>query len=199
MDKDSINIDEYWWQENPSPKLSEFVNGGEFTRLCGLDRILPTYYGKYEKEQHLRQFYRVMLFREATWTLGEPIFEQLQSLTIPISTIDQYLGVVSRLGRLERIRFLLDALFDYKASYVWTAALEEFMFPIDDFKNQAMHSALQFIKEHVQLFPGHLVGGVSFVDGDFWMDAPQGCLREIQMEVARLLPPFEGVCVVNNE
>ncbi|KAF9545502.1 hypothetical protein EC957_010918 [Mortierella hygrophila] len=180
MDKDSINIDEYWSQENPSSRLSEFVNGGEFTRLCGLGRILPTYYGKYEEEQHLRQFYRVMLFREATWTLG-------------------YLGVVARLGRLERIRFLLDALFDYKVSYVWSAALEEFMFPIDDLKNEAMYSVVQFVKEHVQLFPGQLVGGVNFVDGDFWMDAPQSCPREIQLEVARLLPPFEGVSSVTDE
>lgn len=199
VDKDSINIDEYWSHENPSPRLLEFVQGAEFTRLCGLDRILPTYYGKYKKELHLRQFYRVMLFREATWTLGEPIFEQLQSLTIPISMIEQYLGVVARLGRLERIRFLMDALFDYKASYVWTAALEELMFPIDGLKNQAMHSAMQFVKEHAQLFPGQLVGGVSFVDGGFWVDAPQGCPKEIRLEVARLLPPLRDVSSVTDE
>ncbi|KAH7038717.1 hypothetical protein BKA57DRAFT_474035 [Linnemannia elongata] len=199
MDKDSINIDKYWSQENPSPRLLEFVTGAEFERLCGLDRILPTYYGNFGKERHLRQFYRVILFREATWTLGEPIFEQLQSLTIPISMIEQYLGVVSRLERLERIRFLLDALFDYKSSYVWSAALEELMFPIDDLKNQAMHSAMQFVKEHAQLFPGQLAGGVSFVDGEFWVDAPQGCPRDIQLEVARLLPPLRDVSSVTDE
>lgn len=120
-----------------------------------------------------------MLFREATWTLAEPLLEQLQSSTIPISAIDQYLGVVSRLERLERIRFLLDALFDYRASYVWTAALEELMFPIDDPKNQTMHRAIQFVKEHAILLPGQLVGGVSFADGDFWVDARHRVVREI--------------------
>ncbi|KAF9154558.1 hypothetical protein BG015_000634 [Linnemannia schmuckeri] len=98
-----------------------------------------------------------------------------------------------------RIRFLLDALFDYKISYVWSAVLEELMFPIDNLKNQAMHSALQFVKEHSQLFPGQLVDGVSFVDDDFWVDAPQACPREIRLEVARCLPPLRDVSTVTDE
>ncbi|KAG0287264.1 hypothetical protein BGZ96_008804 [Linnemannia gamsii] len=199
MDKDSIDIDKYWPQENPSPGLLEFVRGDEFARQCGLDQLLPTYYGRYEKEQHLRQFYRVMLFREASWTLAEPLLEQLQSLTIPISAIDQYLGVVSRLGQLESIRFLLDAFFDYKASYVWSAPLEELMFPIDDLKNQTMHKAIQFVKEHAELFPDQLVKGVSFADGGFWEDAPQSCPGDIQLEVSRWLPPLGDVLTVTDE
>ncbi|KAG0320300.1 hypothetical protein BGZ97_000305 [Linnemannia gamsii] len=199
MDKESIDINKYWPQENPPPRLLEFLQGVEFAHQCGLDRMLPTYYGRYAKERHLQQFYRVMLFREATWTLAEPILEQLQSLTIPVSAIDRFLGVVARLERLERIRFLLDALFDYRASYVWTAALEELMFPIDDLKNQTMHKMIQFVKEHAMLFPGQLVGGVSYVDGDFWVDAPQSCPRDIQLDVARWLPPLKDVSIVTDE
>ncbi|KAK3809853.1 MAG: hypothetical protein J3R72DRAFT_499074 [Linnemannia gamsii] len=183
MDKESVDIDKYWPQVNTPPRLLEFVQGDEFGRQCGLDGILPTYYGRYTRDFHLRQLYRVMLFREATWALANPILEQIRSLTIPISAIDRYLNVVVRLERLESVRFLLDEFFDYKSTYIWTGALEELMFPIDDRKNKAMGTMIRFVIEHGRLFPGQLADGAGIVDGEFFADAPQSCTRDIQLEL----------------
>ncbi|KAG0276384.1 hypothetical protein BGZ95_007609 [Linnemannia exigua] len=148
---------------------------------------------------HLRQLYRVMLFREATWAIAEPILERLQSLTVPISAIECYLKVLARLERLESVQFLLDEFFDYKSKYVWSGALEEFMFPIDDRKSRAMGGMIWFVMEHGRLFPNQLVGGASVVDGEFFADAPQSCTKDIQLEVARWLPPLRDISTVTDE
>ncbi|KAF9911497.1 hypothetical protein EC991_003299 [Linnemannia zychae] len=199
MDKESIDIDRYWPQVNPPVKLLEFVHGDGYRRQCGVDQMLPTYYGKYRYDWHLRQFYHVVLFREMTWALAEPVLEQLQSLTIPISGIDRYLAVVARLKQLESVQFLLDELFDYRSSYIWSGPLEELMLPIDDLKNKALHTIIRFVREHGRLFPGQLIGGVSFVDGEFFADAPQSCPRNIQLEVAQWLPPLRNISTMTDE
>ncbi|KAF9135928.1 hypothetical protein BGX30_011395 [Mortierella sp. GBA39] len=89
MDKDPINTDEYWSQENP------------FTQAVGVCKWRRVY---------------------ASMRSGQDTTELLWQWW-------------HDWGDWRGFRFLLDALFDYKASYVWTAALEELMFPIDDFKN----------------------------------------------------------------
>ncbi|KAF9087023.1 hypothetical protein BGX23_008407, partial [Mortierella sp. AD031] len=121
MDRWVIDIDRLWPCKRsyhsgkipPPREIMELVQWDEFERMCNLARILPTYLSSFDRDWLLRQHFLVMLFREATWALSNPILEQLQSLTIPISLIDKYLGAVDRLGRLESVRFMMDELFDY--------------------------------------------------------------------------------------
>ncbi|KAG9069530.1 hypothetical protein KI688_010433 [Linnemannia hyalina] len=59
-------------------------------------------------------------FREVTRIIASPILEQLQTLTIPVSDIKRYIGVIDQLLELENVLFILDELFVYDPSDIPT-------------------------------------------------------------------------------
>ncbi|KAG0319263.1 hypothetical protein BGZ97_002497 [Linnemannia gamsii] len=50
----------------------------------------------------------IVIYRELIWTLQNPILEQLESLTIPMSDVRRYQDVVHRLENLKRVHIIED-------------------------------------------------------------------------------------------
>ncbi|KAF9080208.1 hypothetical protein BGX23_002507 [Mortierella sp. AD031] len=69
----------------------------------------------------------------------------------------------------------------------------------DDLKRAAMDSMVRFVKEHARLFPGQLAGGATFIDGTFWENGSKVFPREVQLDIARCLPPLRDVTTVTDE
>ncbi|KAK3830892.1 MAG: hypothetical protein JOS17DRAFT_152295 [Linnemannia elongata] len=131
----------------------------------------------------LPKYYPNVLHREATWTLAAPILDQLVSLTILLSDLDRYHQLVDRLGRLEHIVVYLDLVF---ACYCCMRSSFEFWRNLR--KEDTMRQLVQFVKDHIKLYPGRLKT-VSTYNSPFWNGAgPQSCPKEIQQEIFRMLP-----------
>ncbi|KAF9902302.1 hypothetical protein EC991_005042 [Linnemannia zychae] len=92
-----------------------------------------------------------IIYWEVTWSIANPILEQLESLTIPLADIKRYMDAINRLGQLETVRFNLDDSLrpQYKAAngphYV-----------ASDHMIKSMQTMVPFIKEHQSLFKDKL-------------------------------------------
>ncbi|KAG0263613.1 hypothetical protein BGZ95_003767, partial [Linnemannia exigua] len=130
-------------------------------------------------------FYTAILYREASWSLAGPILEQLESLTLPLSDIRRYLQGIDRLGRLERIHFVLDWNMSCMCCRGTRLGRED---PRKQYQEEAAQLLIQFIEDHGRLFPGRLMHVDASV-ARFWyspQDLPGGTLQEI----LRILPPL---------
>jgi hypothetical protein len=134
--------------------------------------------------------------------VAEPILEQLQGLTIPISDIDRYLEVVGRLGTLKQVTFVLDEPFDFNARHYasitqknpeWVRIREkEGRVPREwtgkKRKAETMRKMVKFVKEHSLMFRGQL-DSVMFKDGMVWWEAPQSCPEDVQLKILSIIRP----------
>ncbi|KAH7038715.1 hypothetical protein BKA57DRAFT_474032 [Linnemannia elongata] len=94
-------------------------------------------------------FYPILVDREAIWALATPIFEQLESITIPFSDVRRYVEVVDRLENLERIHVMVDLVFEcYSCGHGQLGSREK------PCKTEAMKDVEQLVKSHTQRFPG---------------------------------------------
>lgn len=171
-----------------SSELQEYVEGPEFTALCPWDQFPPEH-GRYSSQQNIRRrVLRVLLHREITWILANPILEQLQTLVIPVSDINRYLGVLDRLGRLECVRFLLDEFYDCHPAEA-PRATEEWSAKAQERKNKSMGSLVRFVESHTQLFKGQLKIATCYASF-IWMWGIQTCPADVQFNFLQLLPPL---------
>ncbi|KAG0311632.1 hypothetical protein BGZ97_011733 [Linnemannia gamsii] len=179
---DHIDMWQLWSKTSNYFQAPVYARTPEFEHQCRYD-ALPSYYslGR-QKVMILAHCFHVQVYREATWALAEPILEQLQSLTIPISDVDRYLGAVGRLTRLEHVDFILDELLDYTSK---SEAVRRKM-SIQDRnraiarKERLLGTVVRFVKEHTRMFPDQLVGAPKIEDGKFWPKAPQSCPDDIR-------------------
>ncbi|KAG0250494.1 hypothetical protein BGZ95_007185, partial [Linnemannia exigua] len=137
--------------------------------------------------------YTALLHREATWSLAGPILEQLESSTFPLSDIRRYLQVIDRLGRLERVHFLLDwnlTCLCCGGSYQYVEKIRK------QCEDQAMGQLIQFVRDHGRLFPGRLMHVNASLSHylSYSQDIPKETLREI----LRILPPLYKITSINN-
>lgn len=137
------------------PDLQEYIRKPEFAALCPWDQFLSEYERYHSQQDIRRRVFRVLLHREVTWILANPILEQLQTLVTPVSDINRYLGVVDRLRRLECVRCLLDEIYDCRPAEA-PRATEEWSAKAQERKNKSMGSLAQFVEDHTQLFKGKL-------------------------------------------
>ncbi|KAF9136030.1 hypothetical protein BGW39_007993 [Mortierella sp. 14UC] len=120
--------------------------------------------------------YQILFFQEASWALAQPVLEQLQSLTIPYSTIGRYLESPSmfRLERLERVHFIFDVLWED-----------------DEQGKDGLIPMVKFVQEHTRLFPG-VLKSVTSSDASLWDSEDYGstvkCPASVQIEINRMLP-----------
>ncbi|KAF9901392.1 hypothetical protein EC991_006212 [Linnemannia zychae] len=119
----------------------------------------------------------VSVYWEVTWLIANPVLEQLESLTIPLADIKRYMDAVSRLGRMEHLRFNLDESF--KEKHRATDASDRAI--------KSMQTMVPFIKEHQRLFNGQLKS-VSVCDDLKWHKTSALCPREILWQVAQASP-----------
>lgn len=173
------------------PEVQEYINGPEFMALYPFDLFVLRYEHS-DRQNTIRLLcLRMLLHREATWMLASPILEQLQTLVIPTSDVNRYLGVLDRLGQLECVRFLLDEVFDFHPAEE-RLATEEWIERAQARKDKAMGSLLQFVERHTQLFNGQL-RIVTCHSSYIWMGGtPQTCPAEIQFQFLRMLPPLHN-------
>ncbi|KAF9147375.1 hypothetical protein BG015_011004 [Linnemannia schmuckeri] len=129
------------------------------------------------KNDSLQRCHQLDLFRETSWSLAESVMKQLQSITIPLSDIQRYLGSIHHLHRLDYIMIMLDEPFNSE----WSASNELIA---------SLKLILEFVKEHLRLFPGRL-HRVSTKDSGMWHNAIQTCPQAVQTELYQLLKPLE--------
>ncbi|KAF9911495.1 hypothetical protein EC991_003297 [Linnemannia zychae] len=137
----------------------------------GLSEMLILLYG-FEHDSNCNK-------NNITWSIANPTLEQLESLTIPLADIRRYMDAISRLGKLEHVRFNLDESF--KSLYKATDS------PRDVVSNHAiksMQTMVPFIKEHQRLFKGQLKT-VSVCDKLTWYLTSALCPKEILWQVAQ--------------
>ncbi|KAF9105781.1 hypothetical protein BGX29_011380 [Mortierella sp. GBA35] len=181
-----------------SDEWLEYIQSQDFRTLCRLDRLLPAL-----KEAHgqdlLEWIHCGVLKRETTWAIAALTLEQLQTLIVPISDIDRYLGVVHRLRNLEHVRFLLDEIFDYESDYFhYGDEPAGFIDSARRRKEEAMAAMVRFVQEHARLFRGRLKTAGCF-SLFLWPIPRQNFPVEIQLQMVRLLPPLRNLKTLDSD
>lgn len=164
-----------------------FYLSDEFNQLCQSYYMVPAYARLHSSNQgHSHPYRQVLLYREVTWLLANPILEQLQSLTIPLSDIKRYSGIVCRLESLEHVRYLLDE--------VWTHPVINMSDTIAESEKrmeEVLTMAVQLIKDHVRLFPRRL-RMFSYCNRDRLQSLFGEVIpKDVLLEIFRMLPPVQ--------
>ncbi|KAG0287739.1 hypothetical protein BGZ96_008369 [Linnemannia gamsii] len=169
-----------------TPAELDYIHGQEFLNMYLLERKDATCLRDPQSDEHLLLYYPNVLYREVTWTLAEPIFEQLKSLSFPLSDIRRYIQMVDRLIRLERVKVYLDMVFDCECCD-----------DIDDNntlqqarrqrKKESFQDLVRFVKEHTKHVPSCLKTVTTPCSG-FWDFISQSCPREVEYEIYAMLP-----------
>ncbi|KAI9233331.1 MAG: hypothetical protein BYD32DRAFT_426196, partial [Podila humilis] len=144
-----------------------------------------------------RNFGRVVashLRTTMTWTLCEPILEQIRSIDIPLSDISRYLAVVSRFQSLSFVNFVIDIAVDYHPGAIARMAQQS---PdlVQEFQrntNQLFENAARFVEENVRLFGKQLrqVECPELYDGHHLQQYP----KPIMTRIMRSLPALDNPC-----
>ncbi|KAK3845509.1 MAG: hypothetical protein J3R72DRAFT_435954 [Linnemannia gamsii] len=186
-----------WFLSKHPPEIQEFIDGPEFAALCRLDQYLPRFDPSLQRKVVLERCLREVLHREATWTLANPILEQLQTLSIPASDITRYIGVVNRLGQLEHVRFVMVEIFDYDPEEI-SGAPEKLLAETRARKDIVMASLVRFVELHTQLFKGKLKTATCPSNNSLsW--ARQKCPEDVQLQFLRFLPPLPRPTTLDSE
>ncbi|KAF9545499.1 hypothetical protein EC957_010915 [Mortierella hygrophila] len=168
----------------------DILEDQDFQRQWQLDHALIGCESMAMEEVLRNSRYWVLAFQEANWALASPILEQLRSLTIPVSDIQRYHGVVSRLRRLESVDIVMDTVLTRPSKYRDMFALtSEQQGELNSRLDATFKFMISFFRDHAALFPNQLKTA-QFHDGRFWMQAPQQCPDLIQFKVFEMLPPL---------
>ncbi|KAF9913109.1 hypothetical protein EC991_003568 [Linnemannia zychae] len=182
-----------------SDKLKEHLNENEFVTLHRLDKMIPKCYLSPRVTtptdelmdttllDALTKCLWIILRREVTWSIAQPILEQLQSLVIPVSDLDRYVDVVDRLSSLEHIRFFADDIHRFSRF-----STDEFARSQQVRMDQVMSTMLLFIKQHIELFNGRLKS-IQFYSKSSSNVMETRFPLKIQQDILRLLPPLHGL------
>ncbi|KAF9154557.1 hypothetical protein BG015_000633 [Linnemannia schmuckeri] len=145
----SINWHSSWDERDYSADQLQYIHSPEFWSIYPLSTMETYCYKHTYPKKAAPLFYPILVDREAIWALATPIFEQLESLTIPLSDIRRYVEVVDRLGNLGRIHIFVDLVFEcYSCGYGHYGSREK------PCKVEAIKDVEQLVKSHVQRFPG---------------------------------------------
>ncbi|KAK3809862.1 MAG: hypothetical protein J3R72DRAFT_463950 [Linnemannia gamsii] len=187
----AVDVDYFWPKGRWQPETDAFMNGPELNGMRKTHNLVPVYDNNMGIEQEFQLYhFQVLLWREALWALASPIFEQLQSMTVPVFDLDRYSRAIGRLGNLEHIHFALDDIVDYtkEAYYVGGMVMsDEFRAAAEARKERSLRAMVQFVRDHAQLFPGSLKA----VNCELWPDFNQTCPVEVELEILGILPPLQ--------
>ncbi|KAG0293021.1 hypothetical protein BGZ96_003424 [Linnemannia gamsii] len=162
-----------------------FYLSDEFNHLCQSYYLAPAYAKVISSNQeHFYLYRQVLLYRDVTWLFANPILEQLQSLTIPLSDIKRYTCIVCRMESLEHIRYLLDEVW-INPIIILGGSLPETM----ERKEVMLSMVVQMIKDHVRLFPSRLKMVSSCYQNDRNTYLGQFIPKDVRLKIFRMLPP----------
>ncbi|KAG0301603.1 hypothetical protein BGZ97_002715 [Linnemannia gamsii] len=101
------------------------------------------------------RYLAIPLRAELTWALCFPIFEQIQSLTVPLSDLQRYHGQMHRLQSLQCINFKQDQKLDYSGFLTQQLRHDkpEVLAQRRQMKADLMESMIEFVRDHTQMFP----------------------------------------------
>ncbi|KAG0343209.1 hypothetical protein BG004_005453 [Podila humilis] len=123
-----------------------------------------------------------LLTVDLTWTLSEPILEQLQQITMPLSDITRYHLLAHRLCSLTTLDISIDFLDSFDAG----KSNEE----ISAFRKEQFERAVLFVKELVCLH-GKRIREVRWLNSFNNIYLKIECPQSVQDQVMLLLPPLD--------
>ncbi|KAG0288997.1 hypothetical protein BGZ96_007329 [Linnemannia gamsii] len=101
------------------------------------------------------RYLAITLRAELTWALCFPIFEQILSLTVPLSDLQRYRGEMHRLQSLRCINFKQDQKLDYSGFLTQQLRQDkpEVLAQRRQMKADLMENMVEFVRDHTQQFP----------------------------------------------
>ncbi|KAF9135926.1 hypothetical protein BGX30_011393 [Mortierella sp. GBA39] len=179
--------------------IVDYLETPGFQSVTDLECLLPSYIRRNIPDHYgLQAAFHVVLFRELNWTLANPILEQLQSMTIPVSDIKRYLGIIDRLCDLKQVWFHLDVIFEYYAGDIDLDGPEdqEIWKETEVRKGEVTQDMIQFVRTHTQLFPGRLKS-ILCPDAGVWPSRRQTCPAVTMTQLVQALPALHNPLVIN--
>ncbi|KAG0083310.1 hypothetical protein BGZ92_010882 [Podila epicladia] len=127
-----------------------------------------------------------------TWTLCEPMLEQIRSIDIPLSDVARYLDVIHRFQSLSFVRFVIDFAVDYHPT-TWTRMTIEAPDQVQEFQRstkQLFEDVVRFVEEVIRLFGTQLrqVECPEQYDGHCAQKFP----KSIVTRIMQALPPLDN-------
>ncbi|KAG0269535.1 hypothetical protein BGZ95_002048 [Linnemannia exigua] len=170
----------------------DYIHGQEFLDMYLTDRKDATSCRFTRVEDHLISYYPNVVYREAIWSLAEPIFEQLERLTFLLSDLRRYHDNVGRLKNLEN----LDVRFDLVLSCNCRTCTPEAELRRQR-REETLGQLVQFVKDHMKLFPG-LLKTVNLPNKvDYWEGYYQTYPGTVRDEIYRILPAVYKPDIIN--
>ncbi|KAG0046311.1 hypothetical protein BGZ83_008510, partial [Gryganskiella cystojenkinii] len=136
------------------------------------------------------------LRRDLTWTICSSVFEQVQSLAIPLSDMDRYLDSVERFHSLRSVTFIMDEMLDLRGFgyHVLEARLDQEQ--CLERRNQQFRSMFTFMQRHTALFPNQIQSADCPVERS-WRRSTI-CPEEVMNELKDSLPVMVNPVSINN-
>ncbi|KAF9902311.1 hypothetical protein EC991_005051 [Linnemannia zychae] len=167
----------------------DYIHGQEFLDMYLADRKDATCLQDSHSKDRLLCYYHNIIYREAIWSLAEPILEQLETLTIVLSDLDRYHKSVSRLAKLEHLYVTFDMVFDCECC-TDTPEAE----PRRQRHEETLGLLVQFVKDLIKHFPGQLKSFNGY-DSGYWKER-QFYPRAITDEIYRIIPAYYKPVVI---
>ncbi|KAF9136045.1 hypothetical protein BGW39_008008 [Mortierella sp. 14UC] len=126
---------------------------------------------------------------QLTWALCFPFFEQIQSLTIPLSDLRRFHQEIHRLQSLQRIYFKMDQKLDFSAFVTGQLRQDNpaLLAKHRELKADLMEDMVEFVRDHTQRFP-HVLLEADCPQENTWMGAHQIAPRAYIEQLNSYLP-----------
>ncbi|KAG0053498.1 hypothetical protein BGZ83_000979 [Gryganskiella cystojenkinii] len=136
------------------------------------------------------------LRRELTWTICSAVFEQIQSLAIPLSDMARYLDSVERFQSLRHVIFIMDELLDLQnaGDHVLEPRLDREQCLAR--RDQQFRSMITFMQRHAALFPNQ-IQRVDCPVEHTWPNLTV-CPEEVMSELKDCLPVMVNPKTIDN-
>ncbi|KAG0269030.1 hypothetical protein BGZ95_002219 [Linnemannia exigua] len=158
----------------------DYINGQEFLEMYLTDRKDATCVKDPHSMDCLLRYYPNVVYREAIWSLAEPIFEQLECLSFLVSDLRRYYNNIGRLEKLEQLIVRFDLEFNCNCCSRTPEAE-----PRRQRKEETLRLLVQFVKDHMKRFPGRLKSFQTYQTG--YCRGSQFCPRAVQDELYHLI------------
>ncbi|KAF9428399.1 hypothetical protein BGZ94_002539 [Podila epigama] len=143
------------------------------------------------RPEHASWTYRAHIRVALTWTLCEPVLEQIRSIDIPLSDISRYRAVAHRFKSLEFINFIIDVTVTYAQELLDRVEQDhpEHFQALQQFRSDIFESMISFVEEVTKQCNGRLCRvECPMIDSPAF--GPQECPPAYLSRLAQSLPPL---------
>ncbi|KAF9545481.1 hypothetical protein EC957_010897 [Mortierella hygrophila] len=179
-------------------KAFEYLERPEFFQMCQSFSLWTLSEECFlTRKRNLRRYYQVLLFRDINWSLSSSIFDQLQTLTLPISDLDRYYGAMDRLGNLRRLVVCVDQPVICNSG-IFSDTTPESRAVTEARQESLLRAMVQFVEDHTTRFPGRLKT-LDWSEALYSRDLALACRERIELEMLRLLTPIRRPTTVTSD